>query len=195
MDRMKYPLYVFICLLYQICLGQDNKNTDLSFYSYLSINDLKNDDGKYHGKFSSYSWNSWGKNNIFVVKELKEEKVNINKYWGFKINNNIFRNHKSSPKIPLRIISIKEKIFYIDGYFFLGSLKYGISSSSRTKEAVFYSDTFESKIYTIDKLIKKEKNNKKLLAITNCLKKAKKRYGYQAKFNSYCKCIEEFTSK
>ncbi|MFG6686891.1 hypothetical protein ACGK9U_09940 [Mariniflexile sp. HNIBRBA6329] len=169
-----------------------NYQKSKELYIYNTYEDFKNKKDVYLGQISNFSWSSWGKNKLCAIINSKEVKVNINKYWGFRLDDVFFRINKSSPRIPVLILGSSEKIFYIDGYFYLGEILSGSSSSSRTTNALFYSDDFESKIIHIDKLPKYEKNNQSLSEIINCINKGKKRYGYQAKFNSYYKCIDRF---
>jgi len=187
-------LFLLILLFTSLSLIAQETEDDLDkkTYLYLTFEDFTNNNTKYVGEYVSYSWSSLGTNKIYVKNGTKETKININKYWGFKINGKVFRLKKVNPKIPLLLLKSKDINLYIDGYMYLHYLEFFSTNSSRTTEAIFYSDDLNSKIYKVDKLVKHHKNTTSISNFRECIKKGTKRYGYQAKFNSYMKCVEKY---
>jgi len=175
---------------------------DKKIYIYETLDDFKNDNGKYVGDFyGTYGVHELiisevpnkGKRRIIVMGVgggPKPKTINTKNYWGYKIDKYVFRVNK---KVHVALIKIKEKVFYADGDIYLSMIQLNSnigysSSTSYYYTGIFYSENMLSKIIDIKKFPKKDKDFSQL---TKCLKKAKKRYGSQAKFNSRVKCIEE----
>lgn len=190
---MKYILFICLNFFCYFTFAQENKIPERKLYMYKTFADLKNDTGEYKGTFKTTIINSWGRNTLFGDLNGEEQKVNANKYWGFRIGDFVFRRKNSRPKMLVAIIGVKEKVFYANGYVYLNMLLDAGGSMFHVKKPAFYSDDFESEIIDIDELIENEEGNESLSPLIDCLKKAADRYGYQAKFNGYTKCIREFT--
>jgi len=164
-------------------------------YMYKTFDDFQSNNGEYVGDFSATKWNDWGSNKIYVEKNSVETKINLNKYWGFKIDEYTFRMNENSPGIPLTVVNQKGFTFYCDGYIYLYMIQFNKNDgvSSRTKTPLFYSKTINSKVFEITKIIKNEENNPELSSLIKCIKKGRERIGgYQAQFNSYYDCVINF---
>lgn len=187
--KVKCFLVIFFLFL-STSYGQNNSNKSLIVFK--TYEDFVSNSGLNLGKISDYSYDNWGGNKIVVIKEDVEEKININQYWGFSIDDNIFRMNKDGIRLPLLVLKKNEKIFYVDGYIYFDKIVFGKNGYSiRESDGYFYSDNLNSEIFEITKIIKKEKDNPKLKDLIECIKKAKKRIGYQSKFNGYSKCLKE----
>jgi len=186
---LKYCLLFFLIFNFFYVSAQENKSPK-DVYLYTSAQDFKNQKEKFIGRMYSFSWKSTNGGKISCFLGLDKKEVILKKYWGFRVGETLFRMKKTNPKVPLQIIGKKEKIFYLNGYFFLRKLTGGGTTSSKfINKNIFYSDDFFSNIYNIEKIVTKEKNNQSLKAFCACIKKGKKRYGYQAQFNGKSKCI------
>lgn len=155
---------------------------------FKTLEDFKAGNKTRMGTYVSNSWSSSGGNRIHCELNRVENKVNTNQYWGFSIGDHVYRSKKGSPKIPVEIMGIKEKVFYVNGYFSLNKLTSGYAESSRTSENLFYSDNLGSKLYSTSNLLKKEKNNPKLKDLCSCIKNIKST-DYQGFFDKEVDCI------
>lgn len=129
---------------------------------------------------------------IMVKNDNKDKKIKINNKWGFKIGNFLFRfNEKEN--IPVSYLKNELGLyFYIDAEFTLSQAIWGFdysNSSDNKNDGYFYSNDLNSKIFEISKIVKIENPSTELKDFIECIKDAKERYGDQAKFNSYTKCI------
>lgn len=183
---------ILCCLVINFSFAQDSEEIDKRFFVFDTYEDFKNNEGRYIGLYHAFNW-YWRGNMIRYEVDNAGEDMRVNDFWGFRIGDYYFRNKTAGPNIPVEIILNKDKVFYLDGYIRLKYLAGEEEAYLRSEKAVFYSDDFESKIYTIDKLIKKEDKNAALSSLIPCLKKAKERYGYQAQFNNYVECLGEFS--
>lgn len=174
---MKYFLIICLSFSSYFAFAQEKQVPDKKLYMYKTFEDLKNDTGVYKGTFATCIINSWGRNTLFGNLDGEEEKINTNKYWGFRIGNFVFRKKNSRPKMLVAIIGVKEKVFYANGYVYLNMLLDAGGSSFKVKKPAFYSDDFESEIMDIDELIENEEGNESLSPLIDCLKKAADRYG------------------
>ncbi len=181
--------FLYLTFLFSLTLFSQESETIKTSQVFLfeSAENLINNKGEYAGEYVSYSWS----NKIYAELNRKKNKINLNKYWGFKIGPVFFRMNNTKPKIPLQIIGINDKIFYLNGYFYLNKLAHN-HASSRSNDNIFYSNALTEDIRHIDKITHKEKDNIELKSLCDCIKKAKKRYGDQAKFNGKYKCINSF---
>lgn len=165
-------------------------NYDKTVTMYKTYADFKGEKGVMVGQLDSFSWHSWGGNTLHVTGG-KQEKVNMNDYWGFTVGDFLFRSKQNGMRIPVVVLNVTSKIYYCEGYMFLDMIRANSTggSSSRTDESIFYSDDMEGDIMEITKIISKEKDNPELAGMVECIKKGKKRRGYQAQFNSFYECI------
>lgn len=191
---MKKLLFIFTVFLSLNLQGQETQkqvNYDKTTTMYKTFADFQAKKGVSAGEYAGFSWNSWGINTLHVMNGGKETKVNMNDYWGFTVGDFLFRSKSNGMRIPVVVLNVTSKVYYCEGYMFLDMIKHNATggSSNRTDDSVFYSDDMESDIYEITKIISKEKDNPELAGMIECIKKGKKRRGYQAQFNSYYECI------
>lgn len=177
----------------QFTFAQDDlKETDLRLYIFESFVDQQTNNGKYVGEYSSYSWSTTvgiGTNSLWINDNSK--RIPMKNMWGFKIGDYTFRMG-DKPNIPLTVIKMGEKVFYVDGYVYLNYLKGEDLSTTRTTEPIFYSDELNSKIYKIEDIIKNEKENPQLSDLCECINANKKQRNPTAKFNANLKCINDY---
>lgn len=166
---------------------------DKRVFMFKTHEDFKSNNHIYVGDYDGYIWGSGGGNIIKVVYDNDYKKINMNDYWGFILDDYVFRVSHKKPRIPVCVIKTEPKVFYMGGYFFLSYFYDGDFSSSRIASGYFYSDDMNSRVYPIEKILKKEKEttNNELKSLLKCVEKGKKRYGYQAQFNGYSKCFEK----
>lgn len=187
--KIKYFLLIFF-LFESVFYCQDNSNKNLIIFK--TYEDFESNSGLNLGKISDYSYDNWGGNKIFVIKEDVEEKININQYWGFSIDDNTFRMNKNGIRLPLLVLKKDEKIFYVDGYVYFDKIVFGKNGYSiRDSDGYYYSDNLNTEVFEITKIIKKEKNNPILKDLITCIKRSKKRAGYQSQFNGYIECLKD----
>ena len=187
--KIRFTLVLLIILCFS--MNGQKKDLDKNVYMYKTIEDFNSQKGEFVGELSWFEWYGWGSSQLFLKNNDVETKLNLNKYWGFKIGDYLFRMNNNSPKMPLCVVNTNEKVFYINGFFYLSIIRYGIpGSSDRSENAVFYSDTIDSEIYAITKIINNEKDNPKLQELIECIKKGKKRYGAQSQFNAFSECLK-----
>jgi hypothetical protein len=160
---------------------------------YNSFSDYQSKKGIPAGEYKSFAWSSFGTNSLQVVVNGKEKMENLNKYWGFTVGDFLFRSKQNGKRIPVVVVNANSKVYYIDGYIYLDMIRgeSNAGSSTRSWDAVFYSDDFEGDIFEITKFISREKDNPELASMVDCIKKGKKRRGLQAQFNSYFDCITQ----
>ncbi len=177
-------LITFFCT--NIAFSQNN-----NLFVFKTYADYQNNNFVDNGKVTGYGMNL-GSNYIIVDDNGKEKKVKINKFWGFKIGDYIYRFSKNENK-PVSILNPDFGIFlYIDADFTLRKAVWGIdnfNSSEHNNDGYFYSDNLESEIIEISKIVKYKNPSAELIPFIECIKEANERYGLQAKFNSYGKCI------
>lgn len=166
---------------------------DKKVYIYETFNDFENDIKKFIGYYHGWEWNSgfsitFGGKLKLKVKNSPDsedfESVKMDNYWGFVIDNYIFRITKNR---MLAVINKKhEKYFYLDGMFVLSMILNESDSANLSfvaeKDLIFYSNNLNSKVFRIQK-IKREKSSE-LTSLRKCIKKAKKRKSVQGRFNS-----------
>ncbi|MBG6112143.1 hypothetical protein IWX84_003042 [Flavobacterium sp. CG_9.10] len=186
--KIKYFLLIFF-LFESVLYCQDNSNKNLIIFK--TYEDFVSNSGINLGIIVNYLCTDWGANKIVVKNGSQEEKINMNKYWGFKIDNYIFRMNKDGLRLPLFVFKNNEKVFYIDGYINFDKIAFGSDGYSiRESDGCFYSDNLNSEVFEITKIIKKEKYNPKLKDLITCIKRSKKRAGYQSQFNGYIECLK-----
>jgi hypothetical protein len=186
MKRIILVLILFITSDLLFSQGRKLGDNLIVFYTY---EDFISNKGKDCGVITKFYTSSWGENRITVENSGKEEVINTNKLWGYKSGDYLYRMNKKKTRIPLLVYLVKDKVFYIDGTYRISEDKIMSSFASRKTDGIFYSDNLNSEVFQITKLIKNEKNNSKYNFLIDCLKEAKKRYGINAKFNGYLKCI------
>ncbi len=166
--------------------------SEKSLIVYKTYEDFMNNTGLNLGTITNYVSGTWGDNKIVIKRGNKEDKINMNQYWGFRVDDYIFRMNKDGIKLPLLVLKKDEKIFYADGYLYYNKIMFDRDegSSIRESDGYFYSDNLNSEVFEITKIIKNEKDNPKLKELIECIKKAKKRYGVQSKFNGYSECLK-----
>lgn len=185
--------YVLLLILFSVSkLIAQNRVSEHQLIVYNTYEDFVADKGENYGFNTGTSNDSWGGNRIHVGDAQADKAINTNNFWGYKIGDYLFRMNKYSLRVPMLVLNVKEKVFYVDGYVFLRKAIYNESggSSFRESDGCFYSDDLNSEVFEITKLIKKEKDNPKLKEIIECLKDAKSRLGVQSKFNGYIACIQ-----
>lgn len=186
--NLKYFVIIFF-LLESTFYSQDNSNKNLIIFN--TYEDFIGNSGINSGIVVNYLYTTWGVNKIVVKNGNSEEKINMNKYWGFKIDNYIFRMNKDCKRLPLLIFKNDEKVFYIDGYINFNKIAFGSDGYSiRESDGCFYSDNLNSEVFEITKIIKREKDNPRLKDLIACIRKSKKRAGYQSQFNGYMQCLK-----
>ncbi len=190
-------IQLFIIVLFSISsLSKiySQKATPKNLIVYKTYEDYTSNSGINLGIISALRNSDMGGNKIFVKDENnKEIKININQYWGFSVNNFIFRMNKNSVLIPMLVLKNNEKIFYGDGYLYISKIVFNNDNGSTfiKSDGVFYSDDLNSKVFEITKIIKNEKDNPKLVDFIECIKQGKERYGAQSKLNGYLKCVND----
>ena len=170
--------------------AQPNAKNLIVFHTY---EEYKNGNGKDYGLIIGMSNSSWGANKFRVEdgKRKNGKTINLNKIWGFKIGDYLFRMNTYSHHIPLVVVNGKEKVFYIDGYMILNREIWNREPESfRDTDGCFYSDDLASEVFEITKMIKNEKDNANLKHMIECIEEAKERLGAQSKFNGYMQCIQ-----
>lgn len=182
----------------QIPLWLTDKSVDTNFdkrvYLFATIDDYKKDNGQFIGEYVVNTWdNMIGHNTLFYTKDGKEEKVNLNKYFGLKIGTFYFIMNTKKPKTLMKVIKEKEKVFYVEGGFYTDMIfhKKNKGSSSRTRLPMFYSDSIGSEFIELREIFKLEANNPNLKDLLIGLNKAKK-LGYHDSFQAYFDCITKF---
>lgn len=186
---MKRIVLVLILLVTSDLLFSQGLKLGDNLIVFDTYEDFISNKGKDCGVITDYLTSSWGDNKITVENSSKKEVINTNKLWGYKIGDYIYRMNKNKIRIPLLVYLVKDKVFYIDGTYRISKDMIMSSFGSRKTDGIFYSDNLNSEVFQITKLIKNEKNNSKYNVLIDCLKEAKKRYGINAKFNGYFKCI------
>jgi len=192
MRKLLVILTFFIGIAAQSQEAAESPKYDKTATMYKTYADFQAKKGVPAGQYFSFSWSSWGKNTLHTYVNGKEQKFDINDYWGFTVGDFLFRSRQNQIRIPVVVLNIKNsKVFYCEGYMFLDMIRADATSgrSSRTDDSIFYSDDMEGDIYEITKLPKKEKGNPELAGMIECVKKGEKRRGYQAQFNSFYECI------
>lgn len=179
---------ISVLLLFNfIVISAQNKE----IYIYKSFKQFENNTPEHIGTYEGHESNLFGFS-FFFIENGKKRYYKINKsYWGFRIGDYIFRTYKHDALIPLFIMKKKEKVFYLHGELALSQIR-KVSSLAWGHHGIFYSDDFESKVYQIAKIVDKEKNNKALKSLCDCIKEQKKRFGDQARFSGYKDCVENF---
>lgn len=198
---MKKLIILFFCLISLNALAQFEKvKYDKKVYVYKSYIDFKEDKaeyvGIYDGAISGNTFGLAGALYLYIKKDENTKKKNFKikkSYWGFRIGEFIFRRNRNDASFPLLVYKHKNKVFYINGEIALSMIKKGSDSGTAWgSRGFFYSDTFESKTFYITRIIGEEKNDSTLIDISKCIKKAKKRFGDQGRFNGYQSCIDDF---
>tara|TARA_R110002050_G_scaffold97971_1_gene203612 strand:- start:52 stop:636 length:585 start_codon:yes stop_codon:yes gene_type:complete len=194
---MKKWLFISLVLTFFNASAQFEKvERDNKIYIYKSFEDFKSDNGEYIGEFEDFAsspiYNAFG---FFFMKENgKKRYVGVKKSnWGFRVGEHVFRKQKAGENVVLGVLKHKEKVFYISGAMVLRMLgNEGKSGWSSDSNVLFYSDNYESDVFRIDKLLKKEKDNSSFFKLNKCLEEAKRLEGNQAKFKASKSCIENF---
>jgi len=201
---MKAIKFIFFFLLsvnafsQQIPFWLTDKSVDTNFdkrvYLYSTIEDYKSDKGEYIGEYVVNTWdNVMGHNSLFYKKDGKEEKVNLNKYFGFKIGTFYFVMNAKKPKTLMKVIKEKEKVFYVEGGFYTNMIfnKRNKGTSTRTRYPLYYSDSLGSEFIEFKEIFKLEANNQNLKDLLNCFNNAKKLDSH-VKVQVYFDCITNF---
>ena len=169
-------------------------NFDKRVYLFNTIEDYKNDKGQYIGEFVVNTWdNVIGHNTLYYKNDGKEEKVNLNKHFGFKIGSFYFVMNTKNPKALMKVVKVKEKIFYVEGGFYTNMIfnKKNEGTSSRIRYPFFYTDSLGSEFIELRKIFKLEKNNQNLKDLINCLNNAKK-LGAHEMIQAHFDCMRNF---
>lgn len=138
---------------------------------------------------------SYGSLNVFVLENLeknKQKKFKLNDYWGYKIGNYTFRIFKKEGVTVSFIRNDFGLSLYIDGAFTMRKAVWGIdffNSTTHENDGYFYSDSLNSEIFEISKIVKYKNPSAEMIPLIECIKEANERYGVQAKFNGQGKCI------
>ena len=129
---------------------------------------------------------------IITKKDNKEKKIKINKMWGFKIGDYLYRFSKKK-NVPVSYLKNEFGLcFYIEADFTLRKAVWGVdyfNSTDHKNDGYFFSDDLNSEINEISKIVKIDNPSAELKIFIDCIKDANERYGDQAKFNGYTKCI------
>jgi hypothetical protein len=189
---LKGLLSLILLFFVNSVLSQEDSISKYDLVLYETYDDFKQNKGINKGKMLTYQYSTWGSN---IIKLVSEENVNLNDYWGFTVNEYLFRMNKFSLRIPMFVYVLDKKVFYIDGYLVFNKIAFNSKREGRTireSDAIFYSDNLNSEVYKISKFTSREKNNIDYQDLVTCFNLAKKRYGYQAQFNGRKKCLNQF---
>lgn len=189
---MKNLLFVILLFFVNSVLSQEDSISKYDLVLYETYDDFKQNKGVNKGKMLTYQYSTWGSNKIELVNK---ENINLNDYWGFTVDEYLFRMNKYSLRIPMFVYVLDKKVFYIDGYLVFNKIAFNSKREGRTireSEAIFYSNDLNSEVYEISKFTSREKNNTHYKELVACFNLAKKRYGYQAQFNGRKKCLNQF---
>jgi hypothetical protein len=188
---MKNILFFIIIFLALNSYSQELFHTEKKLIIYKTYSDFINKSGEDFGFIKMYGNAMFGGFAFDLVKDNKEIKVKVNQYWGFSIGEYFFRMYNSK-KIPICIIKNQfDLFFYADGYLYFGIAIWDkdIGVTEENTDGYFYSQDLTSKVYEITDLSKIKNPSPELSTLIECINKGKKRYGDQAKLNSYTKCL------
>lgn len=159
---------------------------------YKSYEDFRNNVTENLGPYETYITGVFGSAFTFTKKKGEKTYFKMKKtYWGFRIGGYIFRTYKLDQTKPLLVLKYKEKVFYMHGEFALSDLR-NLSGTVYGHYGIFYSDNYTSQVHHIARIVNKEKKNKSLSSLCECIKEQKKRFDDQARFNGYSDCVEAF---
>lgn len=189
----KFFTIVILCISASILSQEKKEIYDKKVYLFRTYQDFVNNKPEEIGKYAGQEWTLFKGTTIFL-KNLDGNKIPllVNDIWGFKIDKYVFRGLNG--KYPALIIKEKFKIFYMNGSLMLDRIRWDSPKLviDVVGDVYFYSDDLDSKIYEINKLKSKEKENINFAPLFECLKSAKKRHSAQGELDSTTECIQNF---
>lgn len=184
MKKFIFTLFLLIC--FNNSFSQTN-----NLYVYETYQDFINNNSIDYGLATGYGMNL-GKRYIVTKNNGQEKRIKTNKVWGFKIGDYLYRFCKKK-NVPVSFLKNEHGIcLYIEGDFTLRIAIWGVDykkSTDHNNDGYFFSSNLESEILEISKIKKFKNKSNELDGFINCINEANKRYGDQAKFNGYTKCI------
>lgn len=186
---MKKIIFLFSFFFFVISSNSQILTPGNHIFVFKTYEDFVNNKSEDLGQVTSY-----GGLNVFVLEDLakkKQKKHKLNDYWGYKVGNYTFRTLKKEGIC----VSFLKKDFgvclYIAGTFAMSYAVWGYDffNESLNKDGYFYSDSLNSEIFEITKIVKYNNPRSEIIPLIECIKEANERYGLQAKFNSQGKCI------
>ncbi len=181
----KFFLIIFLFFFNTLFSQKNNLYVYENYQDYISNKPID------YGVATGYGM-KLGSRYIITNSENKKTKIKINKIWGFKIGNYLYRFNKKK-NIPVSFLKNELGLFfYIEADFTLSKAIWGVDYSNSTdhrNDGYFYSNDLDSEIIEISKIVKIDNPSADLKIFIDCIKEANDRYGYQAQFNGYTKCI------
>lgn len=183
-----------LCLLFLIFCSlsySQRHELDKKLVIYKTFEDYKNNFPLEAGVYTTNEWNIISGSKIsFKNNNGDPQYFYAKNFWGFKIGDYLFKGFGA--KYPLLVLKEKyDKIFYMSGFLMLERIRVDSPKMSLevSGEQFFFSDSIDSKVYDIDNLKSKAKENPAFNTLINCLKKAKKRHSDQGELDSKTECI------
>ena len=127
-----------------------------------------------------------------VIHNNRKKTFNISKYWGFSIGEQFFLYSKENAT-AVGFLRIQYNLFlYLEDDFIVHRSVWGgegLFPSFNKTEGYYYSESLNSKIFKISKIVDIKNPSSELIPFIECIKEGKERYDSQSKLNGYSKCI------